>query len=1375
MGELVVKNVLSEPQVDTSKVTDSISQVNERETYPSKEIRKKIDINVFNIIVSDSFENLQITSNVEMYYFHHQIANQFINGQIDDNKFKEILKKVINNYVDNTQEDSSLYVEDKNLQNKIIDNFGPYSFLFKYHYTPEEDCQTVINYYEEHPEHKLPIFLSMSIDNQLKLIKTNAFSKFINQEPNISNILEQNAKNTLEQAVRFNKAPINTYWALIDTIDNVQFLSQLLPLVNNEENPNVFYNLFGKDEELNSKVIKKLNQYDSQQQHQFIEKLMEMIHTKVAERKYIQDQFNFPVEMVAQRLIKNLVIDDPIKKIDVYKNLIQHDLSDYIYATAPQESQDRKKYFRKISQNFFDIFTEGKINFNVLDKISINSAINIQGLLDYGLKSSNKFNEFIDYQTLTPPQKNILTEYENFSRLFYSLVDDNYQKLLKPIFFDKTGNFNYENWESLLEKSFPNRKISPNIINSLENPSDIHKGNRKISIYEFTEKIFNHIKSQKLNSLSDILNTTDNPDFFNLLEKTYLQLFPTLNDYAHKDLNKEEFKPIFNYIFTKNSNEFNLENYQTRYNEFFTDGLLDINKINNLSKLKLNPTKFLKKTCLKEIDGDQFLFNKILNFSALTDIQSKNLRYLLQRQYDLNQHFGENTSLLSMVAYKNGEINFDKLSTKTENIYAINDFVEKLSHSPSRKLQIMLPHIVQMAIDFTDKQTDVKKYFDNVFNHIDAIFTKNNVPEITLSYNIFKTFYPENRIVEETKSIAIINELKKPEYIYQLIYKDLLKSYFLSGNVELTNYLKLFSENTKLLDNYNSETSHSNDETKQLSAFIVKLNSLFYASFKNDSIGQYDSNNIPKSIKKIRSDLHVSDNETIENRMATIFLRPLGFSNFDEALKYQKELISETEKRRLSLASQKSFNFEAGDHLKGVNYKDFYDILNKGCLSKEYISSETYSKDSTPFGTDFGRIKDLDNDKPTFHKIVLGSVSHSVGDITLVIKNRNQFNQFGDTINNYAEYLSDVYKGSYDQHYDVRTAISSSEIDCVVVRNNDINQELLFTQIAQKNSYLPVFDEYGQLIFTPEDFNQYRKIFFGIERFGNDNVNINLLDDAHPYRSTIDKIKKEINTENSSLDIFQIVKEALRENNIKLNESNNQGLIGAYLDNIGSTVRGTNAPANADHDYCLIVNYEDYKKKSEIAESLKKLFHAENIESMGSKDEKFSQYRLIACEINGMKQDIDININTIATASTYGSHLAVKDKLSNIQKIYGEEVKKEVVANIILAKEILKEGECYKKGTYGQGGLGGIGVENWIIQNNGNIMEAFGTFWNASHPASDKTAIPFEQFVEQYFIIDPGINLRDGTNFHDNFVRNNMTKSGYEKMIQIIGKYLNKL
>ena len=133
--------------------------------------------------------------------------------------------------------------------------------------------------------------------------------------------------------------------------------------------------------------------------------------------------------------------------------------------------------------------------------------------------------------------------------------------------------------------------------------------------------------------------------------------------------------------------------------------------------------------------------------------------------------------------------------------------------------------------------------------------------------------------------------------------------------------------------------------------------------------------------------------------------------------------------------------------------------------------------------------------------------------------------------------------------------------------------------------------------------------------------------------------------------------------------------------------------------------------------------------------------------------------------------MCIQDRLNTIYS-QDKEKYRYVIANILLAKQVLKEAGAYKpnRGENPQGGLGGVGIENWILQNGGSFIDAATSFLQASEGRT------FEEFKNTYQVWDFGTNHlaeQKGTYPHDNFVSANMNEIGYNNIIIALKNYLN--
>ena len=232
----------------------------------------------------------------------------------------------------------------------------------------------------------------------------------------------------------------------------------------------------------------------------------------------------------------------------------------------------------------------------------------------------------------------------------------------------------------------------------------------------------------------------------------------------------------------------------------------------------------------------------------------------------------------------------------------------------------------------------------------------------------------------------------------------------------------------------------------------------------------------------------------------------------------------------------------------------------------------------------------------------------------------------------------------------------------------------------------------------------------------------------------------------------------------------------AELIGTGSTARGTNLPNDADYDYILRIDKQELLNNTDFVTRLKKYLNPTEI--IPSKSNRF---RGKAIHTISNYENIDFDIDVTFTGKTnkmdYSTDMALTERLNAIKEQHPDSYDK-VRANIIMAKSLLKQAGVYKssKSDPKQGGLGGVGIENWILQNNGSLEQAIDEFLEAAQNENGEL-FPFEEFKKKYHIWDFGANhdpYIPGYPY-DDFVEFNMTEKGYEKMCNVLIKYKNEL
>lgn len=201
------------------------------------------------------------------------------------------------------------------------------------------------------------------------------------------------------------------------------------------------------------------------------------------------------------------------------------------------------------------------------------------------------------------------------------------------------------------------------------------------------------------------------------------------------------------------------------------------------------------------------------------------------------------------------------------------------------------------------------------------------------------------------------------------------------------------------------------------------------------------------------------------------------------------------------------------------------------------------------------------------------------------------------------------------------------------------------------------------------------------------------------------------------------------------------------------------------------------EKLDEIREKLLTKLQVTNRETDYLKIDQY-RIRLTNVIIPNLKTPVDIDISFVAEKKDYiSTEAALLSRLNQI-KSQDEEKYKLIIANIMFAKDMLKKKNAYKPAKSLKapdkinGALGGVGIENWILQNGGSIIDAAKDF--LAH-AEDKSFFEFEQI---YGVMDFGknhITVARGGFPYDNFLMKNMRKNGYQNMKQALLEFTNSL
>ena len=789
----------------------------------------------------------------------------------------------------------------------------------------------------------------------------------------------------------------------------------------------------------------------------------------------------------------------------------------------------------------------------------------------------------------------------------------------------------------------------------------------------------------------------------------------------------------------------------------------------------------------------KFLFNEpdwediiALNYHDIKNIFSENDVYALDK-YKFLKNYSVKDSFMRY--YIQNKIPIEKIDF-------LCDLINRLNLSNS----VELVNFQGAIFDELLKTDEPLKKFES----IEKIFIKNNIPVFAKIFKCFQILYPDLSKSFNFKNQKISPELAKLDFHdtnleklskniqpndmrLQVIFNDLFRISLGSNNHSLKEYIRNIENGNilyiSLLSDKITYDELSTLQKQTLDIFINHLETLLDNS-KYKLNENYNNLSSFDKIEMLGQCFKITSRYDLPDRIVRHFLYFAGINSFEELkdkinnVVTSKDKINQERGKRLENAE---FILETNDFIRGVGSElDLINSLNMGNVCKEYLGSikGTSSSDSTPLDIDFSKITFKEDNKTSIE--CTPSRSGGYGDYYIVIKHDNpnmivSRDTTGDKDVAYDPDKFEMFKTLADNHYGVRTGISSTDIDYIMIDgDNDISR--LKFEIAKNGFYIPVVNIEGNLLYTVSEYNSLKEKMNGLSYYDTENYKLST---EHLYFPGIDKIIANMHEDRER----QIKKRSVLQSTIKnILSSSNLGIDKINMkptpdlsDNnvdlieIGSTSRGTNVPNDSDYDFILKVGKQQAKQNSKAI--LSKFSEYFNPKENNSHTNRFRGTNI---DIEGFDApvDIDISIDQKKNSEIYFSDTSLQDRLNNIKRQYPKDYEA-VLANIVYAKELLKKEGCYKpyKSDSSQSGLGGIGVENWVLQNGGSLYSAAKSFYDAS---ANKT---FDEFKRVYKVWDFGQNHepreKNGTLYpFDEYISDNMAENGYQKMRDACKRYL---
>ena len=674
----------------------------------------------------------------------------------------------------------------------------------------------------------------------------------------------------------------------------------------------------------------------------------------------------------------------------------------------------------------------------------------------------------------------------------------------------------------------------------------------------------------------------------------------------------------------------------------------------------------------------------------------------------------------------------------------------------------------------------------------------------------------------------------------QMVFNDLLRISICSADRSLIDYMNNIKVGNDLyLDIVLGKRTFESltfEEKNVLDIFSSHLEALQENKTQSKNM-TLDNLSLPDKIRVLSKEFSPTDRHSLPDRIIRSFAYYAGFDSFESLNNYIIDSYKKAERLGESNAiKRQTFSFEDGDLLRCIGNIDALEAsLDIGNVCKEFLGplKGTSDSDMTPLDIDFSLINTANGMKKTIYSCISGTpTGFGFGNIYLVTDKNNPNIRItrdnnGNIDSPYDPMKLEVFStedlsGVNAARWGARTGYSLvTDVDYIIYKKNfeinslkpynedgsvnyvnqtsDVYDDLIRLKmlLAKKGIYKPVYDFTGKLVFTKKEYDTIRSKLDGISYYKTiteEEKAYPIVDTSLLYFPGIEELVTEMQQDRSKQqEKRKIITDKIKEILVsslgatQINDTILNDLSQGNIDLLetGSTSRGTNVPGDADYDFMTRVGRNDLNNTAAVIRDLNSLFSPQtNI----SHDNRFRGKDI---KLDGIEEPIDIDISFTQKRDKvdYSTDTCLSDLLRTIEKEYPEQFPL-VKANIVYAKKILKAGKAYKsrRSSEAEGGLGGIGVEYWILQNGGSFINAVNSF--LAQAVKDGNIIPYEEFKDKYQIWDFGKNhepkeIKIGSSErigssekivfpYDEFVSCNMSKEGYLKMTKTLLEFKKK-
>lgn len=686
-----------------------------------------------------------------------------------------------------------------------------------------------------------------------------------------------------------------------------------------------------------------------------------------------------------------------------------------------------------------------------------------------------------------------------------------------------------------------------------------------------------------------------------------------------------------------------------------------------------------------------------------------------KQRFEFDSNYDAELAKVLYMLHKEGDLNESNINIIIDNIPKLGkDIVFRVLRSNSEMISANAGAIISAVATLPRKEAI------ETIEDTEKIFAKDNIPDFVKIYKFFENVVArKQQLINSLTKDRVSPELKQSKTARtakRIIFSDLLNIALKSNNKSLKRFISILENGNeiylKFIENGRDVSKISYEEQ----VLLKKYSDTLYTIYNETDASRIDDKE-GKKIDPLSDHIDVLDqisrryigdkkpqnlsNEILKSILGRDYELLNGRTTIQEFKDYMQSVNEESNERHRKLA-EKKLVLEEGDMIKGIREAKFIlqDLFSNGIRAGEFLGISHHT-DATPLDSDHSLIT-KSNIGQSISETINKTASSGYGDFFVVIKDAKNKMQFTRTLTDQNRYQSSLganankeqirirrnkkindeleeskletfYSGVVgDEHYGVRTGMSITDVDYIVVVKYD---KRIGYELAMNGTYVPVIDyNTNEVLFSYDDYMEIRDKMKGLSYYETGDFEVDSTAKNRIIQEKINElfpngdVKESISEKDARIKreaIERKVRAVLAEKmQIGVATKITGDLAPGFVEFIdtGSTGRGTNLLGDGDFDFSLKVDKAIMKKPEKIGklrEALREVLaiKSDHLESAIT-EVNGGDFRYKKIKIDGVDVPLDIDITFMEKTDqvTYSTDMAVKDRLQALKTSDSERI-----------------------------------------------------------------------------------------------------------------------